>query len=144
MQILIKRTKEAKEFPLPGPKKEGDVGFDLYVTKQMTIHAHNPMPIDVPSGMRIKLPEGTWGLVINRSSTPRKMGIEIVPGLIDNGYTGELFACCFNRTDEDIRIPVGARLAQFVVLPALVPEVKEVEDLPETLRGETGFGSTGI
>jgi dUTP pyrophosphatase len=140
--ILIKRTEEAKQFPLPSPKKAGDVGFDLYTVEETILPSHSSLPTDIPTGVSIKLPEGTWGLVINRSSSPRKLGIEVVPGVIDNGYTGELFACCFNRTGQDIKVEKGTRIAQFIVLPALVPTLEEVDTLPETERGSTGFGST--
>ena len=141
-KILIKRSKEARKFDLPSPKKELDVGFDLCAVQDITIPVQNRLPIDVPTGVKIKLPKGTWALVINRSGIPRKLGLEIVPGIIDEGYTGELFACCFNRTGEDILVKAGTRLAQFLVLPSCVPEVREVDQLPETTRGETGFGST--
>ena len=142
-KLLIHRTEEAKAFALPYPKKEGDVGFDLYTVEDTIIPAQGELPIDVPTGVSVKLPAGMWAMVVNRSSTPRKMGIEIVPGLIDNGFTGELFACCYNRTKEDIKVEAGTRLAQFVVFNMAVPELKEVEKLPETKRGKTGFGSTG-
>lgn len=140
---MIMRNEDVKDLPLPMPVKQGDVGYDLYCSEEVVIPAKNMMPIDIPTGIRIKLPEGVWALIINRSSTPRKMGIEVVPGVIDNGYTGELFACCFNRTDEDIKVERGDRLAQFILMPAIVLPMEEVDELPATARGDTGFGSTG-
>ena len=69
--------------------------------------------------------------------------LDVVNGVIDNGYTGELFACCWNRTGKDIKVEKGTRLAQFVLLPMFVPGIKEVDALPQTQRGDTGFGSSG-
>lgn len=140
--ILIQRSQAAKEFDIPTPKKAGDVGFDLYTLEDTLIPSNVELPIDVPTGVKVKLPKNTWALIINRSSTPRKKGIEVVPGIIDTGYTGELYACCFNRTGEDILVKAGTRLAQFLILPSVVPQIKEVDKLPKTERGETGFGST--
>ena len=143
MKILIKRTEGAKEYPMPIPKKPGDVGFDLYTVKEIVIPARNELPIDIPTGVCVKLPSDVWAFIVNRSSTPRRLGIEVVSGLIDNGYTGELFACCYNRTQKDIVIPKGTRLAQFVIFSMIVPEIEEVNEFPDTERGESGFGSTG-
>lgn len=140
--IQIVRDEKARQFPLPTPKKAEDVGFDLYTKEDTIIPPNEKTPTDVPTGIKIKLPKGYFALVINRSSTPRNLGIEVVPGVIDTGYTGELYACCFNRTGHGIMVKAGTRLAQFIVLPAIVPKVIEMDELPRTERGETGFGST--
>jgi len=142
--LLLQRSVSAKVHPIPSPKKQGDVGHDLYTVEDTVIPHSLLAPTDVPTGIRIKIPEGYWAMVINRSSTARKLGIDVVNGVIDTGYTGELFACCWNRTGRDITIPKGARLAQFVIFKSIVPTLKEVTKLPETERGESGFGSTGL
>ncbi len=143
-KLLVCRNEGAKQFPLPTPAKPGDCGFDLYVLEDTLVPAGSSIPTDVPTGVKVKLPKGCWALVINRSSTPRKLGIEVVPGVIDNGYTGELFACCYNRSNSDKVVEAGTRLAQFIIINSNMPTVKEVDALPETERGETGFGSSGI
>lgn len=140
--LLIKRDDSAKEFPLPSPKKPGDVGYDLYCTEDVVLPARSAVPVNIPSGVSVKLPKGHWGDIRSRSSTGRR-GIEVVACVIDEGYTGPLYACCYNRTDEDITVKRGERLAQFVVQKSAVPSVLEVDELPDTERGTTGFGSTG-
>lgn len=140
--LLIKREDSAKEFPLSSPKKPGDVGYDLYCVEDVVLPARSQTPINVPSGVAVKLPRGHWGDIRSRSSTGRR-GIEVVACVIDEGYTGPLYACCYNRTDVDITVKRGERLAQFVVHKSAVPSVLEVDVLPETERGVTGFGSTG-
>jgi dUTP pyrophosphatase len=141
-RIQITRTPEAMGFDLPQPKKQGDVGYDLYTMKDTLIPNNAAFPVDVPTGCRVKLPVGVWGMIINRSSTPRKLGLEIVPGVIDNGYTGELFACVWNRTGKDVLVEKGVRLAQILIFNSITPQVIEVNNLPETERGSLGFGST--
>lgn len=140
--LLVCRTGEAKEFPLMCTAKNGDVGYDLYTVRDTTVPAKGCRPVDVPTGVSVKVPNGFWGYIIGRSSTARKHGLDIVPGVIDTGYTGELFACCWNRNDEDFVIPKGTRVAQLVIKKVYTPEVFEVDELPRTERGATGFGST--
>jgi dUTP pyrophosphatase len=140
--LQVQRSEEAKKHPLPFPKKAEDVGYDMYTVRDFTIPHSMEHPVDVPTEIKVKLPSGHWALVINRSSTARKLGIDVVNGVIDTGYVGELFACCWNRTGQDIKVEKGTRLAQFVVLPSITPDIIEVDKLPETERGETGFGST--
>lgn len=140
MSLLYTQT---GDYPISAPQKPGDCGFDLYVAEDVLLPANLGMPVDVPSHVSVKLPENTWGLIINRSSTARKYGLDVVPGVIDCGFTGELFACVWNRTGRDIRLTAGTRLAQLIVLPLLVPQLEHTTVLPQTERGTAGFGSTG-
>lgn len=142
-KILLQRIEEVKEFPVPSPQKVGDVGFDLYTKEDTIIPCSTQKPVDVPTGIKVKLPEGYWALIINRSSTARKLGLDVVNGVIDTGYTGELYACVWNRTGEDKIIKKGDRLAQFIIFKSYTPDIVEVDKLPQTERGETGFGSSG-
>jgi len=140
-KILIQRSNNAKVFPLPKPKKEGDVGFDLYASEDTYIPPRNQIPIDVPTGCKVKIPEGYWMAIVPRSGALSK-GILIPYSVIDNGFTGELLARCFNMTDVEVTIQAGVRLAQFVIFPIFTPGIQEVNELPKTERGESGFGST--
>ena len=143
-EMLVWRSPEAKRIsPLFAPKKEGDVGYDLPTCRDTIVLAHNEAAIDVPTGIKVKIPEGFWGLVTGRSGALRKSGLSIKAGVIDNGFTGELLACCYNRTDTDILVSAGTKLVQLVLLPLCVFKTREVDVLPATDRGESGFGSTG-
>lgn len=124
------------------PVKTGDVGYDLVTSCYINIPHHSDRPVDVPTQVSVKLPDGYFGLIINRSSASRKLGIDVVPGIIDTGYTGPLFACVWNRTNQDIIIEKGQRVAQLILLPATVLPINKVTQLPETERGATGFGSS--
>lgn len=129
---------------LQTPKKQGDVGYDLVTLRSVEVPPHSQVAVDIETGVRVKVPTGTWGLVVNRSSTPRKRGLIVMPGVIDEGYTGPLYACIFNTTDRSIKVEQGERLAQLILIPSVIRPIKCVEEMPETERGQTGFGSTNV
>lgn len=98
---------------------------------------------DLPTGLRVELPEGVWGRITGRSSTLRKRGLFVNEGVIDQGYRGELFVYVTNRNDYDTVIEHGTRLAQLILAPVLRAAVVEVERVSDSIRGSKGFGSTG-
>lgn len=131
--------------PLPGYAHEGDAGFDLYSAVDATIPAGERVLI--PTGIAMAIPEGHAGFVQPRSGLALRSGLSMVnsPGLIDSHYRGEIKVIAINLDPrEPIVIERGTRIAQMVVLPVDRAELIEVASLDETLRGEGGFGSTGI
>jgi dUTP pyrophosphatase len=121
-----------------------DAGFDLYCDAEMVIEPSTF--VDVPLGVAIKVPEGTWGLLTARSSTLRKHGLMVAQGIIDCGYTGPLFAGVWNMTKEPVKIEHGMRLVQYILInnASLNVDAVEVDELPKTERGDSGFGSSGV
>ncbi len=121
-----------------------DAGFDLYCDAELVIQPHTF--VDVPLGVAIKVPEGTWGLLTARSSTLRKHGLMVAQGVIDCGYTGPLFAGVWNMTAEPVKIEPGMRLVQYILMTnaSLDVDAQEVDELPKTDRGASGFGSSGV
>ena len=121
-----------------------DAGFDLYCDAEMVIEPHTF--VDVPLGVAIKVPEGTWGLLTARSSTLRKHGLMVAQGVIDCGYTGPLFAGVWNMTDKSVKVEPGMRLVQYILMTnaSLGVEAQQVDELPKTDRGASGFGSSGV
>jgi dUTP pyrophosphatase len=121
-----------------------DAGFDLYCDAELVIEPHTF--VDVPLGVAIKVPEGTWGLLTARSSTLRKHGLMVAQGIIDCGYTGPLFAGVWNMTDQPVKIEPGMRLVQYILMTnaSLDVDAQEVAELPKTDRGASGFGSSGV
>lgn len=138
---LYVHTNNAQNLQLP--KKEGDVGYDLVTSEDVWIQPRTWTSVCVATGVRVKVPDNCWGLIINRSSTPDKRGLIVMNGVIDGGYTGHLYAAVWNMAEDRVQIKKGERLAQLILLPALVRPVSVVLDLPETQRGQAGFGSTG-
>lgn len=128
---------------LEGPHHHGDAGHDLTCAETLTLAPTEYA--DINCGLRIALPVGTWGMIANRSSTPRK-GLMVNTSIIDNGYRGPIKVCVRNVSDKAVTIRAGEQVAQLIVVP-LVPVrlsfVEIPEDLGETARGSSGWGSTG-
>ena len=98
------------------------------------------------TGIAIELPSGHAGLVVPRSGLAARHGIAIVnaPGLIDSGYRGEVRVLLLNTDGvEPFAVEPGDRIAQLVLVGVEVPDLEEVDELDETVRGAGGFGSTG-
>ena len=128
----------------PAQAHEGDAGYDLHAAEAATIGPGERA--SVGTGIAVAIPTGQAGLVVPRSGLAARNGISVVnaPGLIDSGYRGELRVLLLNtdRT-ESFAIEPGDRIAQLVLVAVETPELEEVEELDETVRGAGGFGSTG-
>src|SRR5213076_283712 len=101
----------------------------------------------VPTGLAVAIPEGFAGFVQPRSGLAAEHGLSVVnaPGLIDSGYRGEVRVVLLNTDKErTFVIEPGMRIAQLVVLPVPELDVAEVTELPESERGERGFGSSAV
>jgi dUTP pyrophosphatase len=122
----------------------GDAGADLVSSESLTL-APGERAL-VGTGVRIALPEGHAGFVVPRSGLAAKHGITIVnaPGTIDAGYRGEIRVALLNTdASEAYRIERGDRIAQLIVMPVPRARFIPVDELPDSARGEGGFGSTG-
>lgn len=122
----------------------GDAGADLVSTEQVRLEPGRRALVG--TGVRIALPEGYVAFVVPRSGLAARHGITVVnaPGTVDAGYRGEIKVSLLNTDpDEAFDVAPGDRIAQLIVMP--VPRVTfiPVETLPESVRGEGGFGSTG-
>lgn len=138
MYLRWKRTREGGI--VHQPVHPGDVGFDMEAVE--TVWLEPGQMADIPLGVAVELPVGRWGDLRHRSSTPRKLGVMVHNGTIDNGYRGELFALTQNLSQGPVIISKGTRFAQLVLFTCEVPQGLEVERLAESARGESGFGST--
>ena len=126
--------------PLPKRQTRGSGGYDIYT----------PVAHIIPSGTRVNIPvaqvfgipEGYVGFLKSRSSMAR-VGIDVVGGVIDSDYTGEVSVLLQNTTSCDHHLKEHQRIAQLVILPVFTGDVQRVFDLRETRRGAGGFGSTG-
>lgn len=128
---------------LPRRAHPGDAGADLFSVDEVTIPAGERR--EVGTGIALAIPEGYAGFVQPRSGLAFKHGIMVVnsPGLIDAGYRGEVRVSLYNSGDEPFAVAVGERIAQLVVQRVAEPEFMEAEELPPTVRGAGGFGSSG-
>lgn len=132
------------ELPMPSRAHPGDAGFDLFAREDARLKPGERAL--VPTGIALAIPSGWAGFVQPKSGLAHKQGLGIVntPGLIDAGYRGEVRVALINLDPfDEIQILRGQKIAQLVILP--VPEVMltQSEVLPDSARGEGGFGSTG-
>lgn len=127
----------------PYKKHTGDAGWDLYVSRECIIPAG--ATVDVHTDIKIDMPPYLYARIVGRSSTLRKHQLMVNEGIIDNGYTGELFVCVHNLSNKPFVVEKGMRLAQ--VLFHVIEDVRwsQVDAVIPTpgKRGNDGFGSTG-
>ncbi len=129
---------------VPGYAHPGDAGADLVAAEAVRLEPGERAL--VATGVRIALPDGYAAFVVPRSGLAAKHGISIVnsPGTVDAGYRGEIKVSLINtdmRSTYDVA--VGDRIAQLIVMPVARAVFLPVDELPESVRGEGGFGSTG-
>jgi dUTP diphosphatase len=141
-ELAFRRLRPEAE--LPSAQHPGDAGLDLRAAVDAVVQPGERVMI--PTGVAVAIPEGHAGLVLPRSGLASKHGLTMAnsPGLIDAGYRGEVICAAINLDrDAPVKVHVGDRIAQLVVVA--LPDVEPVwaEELPETRRGDSGFGSTG-
>jgi dUTP pyrophosphatase len=142
MRLPFKRLREG--VVLPGFARVGDAGLDLSSAADVEVGPGERAL--VPTGVSVAIPEGHAGLVLPRSGLASRLGLTLAnsPGLIDAGYRGELTCAVVNLDRrETVRIARGDRIAQLVVVALAEVEPRWADELPESDRGERGFGSTG-
>jgi len=134
-----------KDLPLPAYAHAGDAGMDLYAAQDVTL-APGERAL-VSTGIAVAIPEGFAGFVQPRSGLAIRHGLGLVntPGLIDSHYRGEIKIIAINLDPATpISISRGDKVAQFVIQPVVQADLVEVDELDSTVRGEGGFGSTGV
>ena len=143
VKVLIKKLNPKAE--LPSYKTSGSSGMDLMALIDDTLTIKPNQIVLVPTGLSIAIPDDTEVQIRPRSGLAAKSNISVLntPGTIDSDYRGELKIILINHGKEDFLINNGDRIAQMILMPVLKIEFEEVEDLPETIRGSGGFGSTG-
>lgn len=117
-----------------------DAGLDLYARETQIVSARESAIFD--TGVHIELPVGTVGMLKSKSGLNVKRGITS-EGVIDVGYTGSVVVKLYNNSGVDYTVNKGDKISQLVVMPILIPELEEVDELADTDRGANGFGSSG-
>ena len=144
MKLYVKRLDPRAKLPVRSTA--GSAGADLHALLDEALTVEPGGRVSVPTGIAIGLPASeTVGLVFARSGLAVKHGLALSNGVgvIDSDYTGEIKVGMVNLSDEAYTIQPGERIAQLVVMPIVLPELCETEELKETQRGAGGFGSTG-
>ncbi len=142
-KVLVKKLNPKAE--LPKYKTVGSSGMDLMALIESPIKIKPQNSALIPTGLSIAIPENTEVQIRPRSGLAAKSSISVLntPGTIDSDYRGEIKIILFNHGKDEFVVNNNDRIAQMVLMPILKAEFEEVNDLPETIRGSGGFGSTG-
>jgi dUTP pyrophosphatase len=138
--IAVKKLRFDAIIPTRGSKDAA--GLDLYAVDYITIPAGGR--VLVPTGISISIPKNTYFRIAPRSGLAYKSGIDVLAGVIDSDYRGEIKVLLINLSKDVFSIARGDRIAQGILELIDIPEVIEVESLDDTDRGSGGFGSTGV
>ena len=143
VKVLIKKL--STEVELPSYKTSGASGMDLMAFIKSSITVKPKTSILVPTGLIMAFSEDYEVQIRPRSGLAAKNNISVLntPGTIDSDYRGEIKVIIYNYGDNDFIINNKDRIAQMILTPVVKMELEETNNLPETIRGEGGFGSTG-
>ena len=143
VRVLIKKLNPSVQ--LPSYKTNGASGMDLMAFIKKPINLEPGKSCLVPTGLSLAFSEEYEIQIRPRSGLAAKNNITVLntPGTIDSDYRGELKIILFNHGNENFLINNNDRVAQMILTPIIKMELHETEELPETVRGEGGFGSTG-
>ena len=143
VKVLIKKL--LPEVELPSYKTLGASGMDLKAFIKSSIILKPKTSTLVPTGLTMAFSEDYEVQIRPRSGLAAKRNISILntPGTIDSDYRGEIKVIIYNHGDKDFVINNKDRIAQMILTPVIKMEFEETNDLPKTVRGEGGFGSTG-
>ena len=143
--VKIKIKKLDPKVKIPQYKTEGSSGMDLMAFVKGSLKIKPNSSELIPTGISVAIPEDTEIQIRPRSGLAVNSQISVLntPGTIDSDYRGELKVILFNHGVDDFMVNNGDRIAQMVLMPVLKASFDEVGELPDTVRGSGGFGSTG-
>ena len=142
-KVLIKKLDPAVE--LPTYKTDGASGMDLMALLNEPINLKPNSSCLVPTGLAVAFSSDFEIQIRPRSGLAAKNSISVLntPGTIDSDYRGEIKVILFNHGKNDFLINNKDRISQMILTPVIKMDLEETDELPETIRGEGGFGSTG-
>ena len=143
VKVLIKRLDPAVKLPIY--KTSGASGMDLMAFIKKPINIKPKTSTLIPTGLTVAFSKNYEIQIRPRSGLAAKNNISVLntPGTIDSDYRGEIKVIIYNHGNNDFIINNGDRIAQMILAPVVKMELEETSNLPETIRGEGGFGSTG-
>tara|TARA_B100001057_G_C22833781_1_gene944465 strand:+ start:1925 stop:2362 length:438 start_codon:yes stop_codon:yes gene_type:complete len=143
VKVLIKKLDPSVKLPIY--KTSGSSGMDLMAFLKDPVNVKVNTSSIIPTGLSIACSENYEIQIRPRSGLAAKNNIGVLnsPGTIDSDYRGEIKVIIFNHGNKDFIVNNGDRIAQMVIAPIEKMELEETKSLPETIRGEGGFGSTG-
>ena len=143
IKVLVKKLNSAAK--LPSYKTSGASGMDLMACINETINLKPGESFLVPTGLSVAFPEEYEIQIRPRSGLAAQNSISVLntPGTIDSDYRGELKIILFNHGNKNFKINKNDRIAQMILTPVIKMNLEETNELPVSIRGKRGFGSTG-
>ena len=143
VRILVKKFD--KNIKLPTYKTSGSSGMDLVAHIKNKIAIYPGKTVLIPSGIAVAIPKNYEIQIRPRSGLAAKKSISVLntPGTIDSDYRGEIKVILINLSKKTFVVKSGDRVAQMILCPVAKGKLQEVKNLPKTIRGKGGFGSTG-
>lgn len=139
-KLRIKKLSDNAFIPVKG--SEHAAGYDLFAIEETVVPARGK--ILVSTGIAMAIPIGNYGRVAPRSGLAAKNFIDVGAGVIDADYRGEVKVLLFNFAETEFKVNAGDRIAQLIIEKYTRTEIEECDDLDATVRGDGGFGSTGV
>ena len=143
MKINIKKLSETAKLPERGSAFAA--GYDLFADLKEAVEIAPKQTLMINTGVAMEIPEGYWGGIFARSGLSSKEGLRPANcvGVVDADYRGPICVALHNDSEVVRTVVPGQKVAQLVVVPFLTVEFEEVAELSDTVRGISGFGSTG-
>jgi dUTP pyrophosphatase len=126
---------------LPSRGSSFAAGLDICTIEALTIGPHERAV--ARTGLAVAIPHGFYGRVAPRSGLAVKLGLDVLAGVIDSDYRGELCCVLYNTSNAEMSLEAGSKICQLIIEKIITPKATWSEDLDETVRGAGGFGSTG-
>lgn len=137
--LKFKQLDSRAELPTRGTPLSA--GLDLFCIDELRIEPRTR--VRAHTGLSVAIPEGFYGRLAPRSGLAAKQGIDVLAGVVDADYRGEIICLLYNTADEAAVLPAGSKICQLIIEKVITPTPAWAEDLEETARGAGGFGSTG-
>ncbi len=137
--LRFKRLDEKAVLPSRGSSLAA--GLDIYVIEDLTLQPGERAL--APTGLAVDIPEGYYGRLAPRSGLATKNGLDVLAGVIDADYRGEIRCLLYNGGDKEIHLPAQSKVCQLIIEKIITPIAIWADDITETERGSGGFGSTG-
>ncbi len=137
--LSFKRLDPAAVLPARGSAQAA--GLDIHALEELTIPPG--ARVVARTGLAVAIPEGYYGRLAPRSGLATKTGLDVLAGVIDSDYRGEIGCLLHNTGDEMIHLPAHSKICQLIIEKIIMPTAAWADDLSDTNRGSGGFGSTG-
>lgn len=126
---------------LPGRGSALAAGLDICSIEELNIEPKQRAM--ARTGLAVAIPPGFYGRIAPRSGLAAKNGLDVLAGVIDSDYRGEICCLLYNTSDEPLNLPAGSKICQLIIEQIITPDTAWATELDETARGAGGFGSTG-